>query len=80
MAEKQDIGKLKAGDLLSFQLERKFINLYKSFLEIIEDIQFDGYNIPEDRIQRYRKKILDNGNNAIREMYENLEKMNIKLK
>jgi hypothetical protein len=40
----------------------------------------DGYDIPEEEYQRIRKRILDYGNDTIREMEENLENFDIKLK
>jgi hypothetical protein len=69
----------KAKDFLSFQVNRKVTSLYKSFLFILEDLQDSGYNISDSVFQRYRKRVLDNGNDAIREIEEILEKLKIDL-
>lgn len=65
---------------LSFQVNRKVKNLYKHFLFILEDMNADGYNISEDDFQRYRKRILDHGNDTVRELEEYLENFDVKLK
>ena len=70
----------KAKDFLSFQVNRKVTSLYKSFLFILEDLQDSGYNISDSVFQRHRKRVLDNGNDAIREIEELLEKLDINLK
>ena len=67
----------KSKEFLRFQLRRKVTNLYKNFLFILEDIQNDGYNIPEEVFQRHRKRVLDYGNDTIRELEENLENFKI---
>lgn len=70
----------RAKDFLSFQVSRKVTSLYKSFLFILEDLQDSGYNISDSVFQRYRKRVLDNGNDSIREIEELLEKLDIDLK
>ena len=65
---------------LVFQLRRKVVNLYKNYLFILEDLKKDGYDIPEEEYQRIRKRILDYGNDTIREIEENVENFDIKLK
>ena len=78
MEGNMDNGKTK--DFLIFQLRRKVVNLYKNYLFILEDMKKDGYDIPEEEYQRIRKRILDYGNDTIREMEENLENFDIELK
>jgi|TARA_Y100000310_G_scaffold181845_1_gene181874 hypothetical protein len=78
MEGNMDNGKTK--DFLIFQLRRKIVNLYKNYLFILEDMKKDGYDIPEEEYQRIRKRILDYGNDTIREMEENLENFDIELK
>ena len=73
-----DNGKTK--DFLIFQLRRKVVNLYKNYLFILEDLKKDGYDIPEEEYQRIRKRVLDYGNDTIREIEENLENFDIELK
>ena len=69
----------KSKEFLRFQMRRKVTNLYKNFLFILEDIQGEGYDIPEEVFQRHRKRILDYGNDTIRELEENLESFKIEL-
>lgn len=94
-----DKGQLK--ELLEFQINRNIINLYKSFLIIMEDMQdqHEGsfrklkINLPdhvdlinqadywdESRMDFMRKKILDQGNDALREIINQLEKFNLTIK
>lgn len=70
----------KSKSFLVFQLRRKVVNLYKNYLFILEDLKKDGYDIPEEEYQRIRKRILDYGNDTIREIEENVENFDIKLK
>lgn len=70
----------KFRQFLSFQVNRKVKNLYKNFLFILEDINADGYNISEEDFQRYRKRVLDQGNDTVRELEEYLDSFDIKLK
>lgn len=69
----------KAKDFLKFQIRRKVTNLYKNFLFILEDSSDSQYNSKE-AYQRNRKRILDYGNDTIREMEELLDSMDVKLK
>ena len=66
------------GDIINnffaFQTRRKVTNLYKQFFFILEDLQADGMKIPEEQHQRIRKRILDLGNDTIRELEEYFEK------
>tara|TARA_B100000809_G_scaffold108940_1_gene107416 strand:- start:942 stop:1181 length:240 start_codon:yes stop_codon:yes gene_type:complete len=78
MEGNMDNGKTK--DFLVFQLRRKIVNLYKNYLFILEDMKDAGYDIPEEEYQRIRKRILDYGNDTIREIEENLENFDIRLK
>jgi len=67
-------------DFLKFQLRRKVTNLYKRFLIILEDMNEDQYNNSEEAYQKARKKILDEGNDTIRELEENMDQFDIRLK
>ena len=67
-------------DFLKFQIRRKITNLYKRFLIILEDMCEDQYNDHEEAYQKARKKILDEGNDSIRELEENLDKFDVRLK
>ena len=88
-------------ELLEFQVNRNIINLYKSFLIMMEDMhdqhersfrklkasfpenidlidQADYWD--DDRMEYVRKKILDQGNDALREILGQLEKFNLTTK
>tara|TARA_Y100001938_G_C8024218_1_gene397052 strand:+ start:67 stop:300 length:234 start_codon:yes stop_codon:yes gene_type:complete len=70
----------KEREFLKFQLRRKVTSLYKNFLFILEDLDSKAYNMDEESYQRYRKRILDHGNDLIREIEEDLDKFDIKLR
>jgi hypothetical protein len=69
----------KAKDFLKFQVRRKVTNLYKNFLFILEDSSNSQYN-SQEAYQRNRKRILDYGNDTIREIEEILDSLDIELK
>ena len=69
-----------AKDFVTFQVTRKVTNLYKQFLFLLEDLQDQGYDIPDEVYQRMRKRISDHGNDTIREIEENLDKLDITLR
>ena len=68
-----------ATDFVLFQNRRKIINLCKYFLLTLEDIR-DDYDMPDEVYEKNRKRILDFGNDTIRELEENLEKFDFYLK
>ncbi len=70
----------KEKEFLKFQLRRKVTSLYKDFLFILEDCDASSYNMDKDSYQRYRKRILDRGNDLIREIEEDLDKFDIRLR
>ena len=76
----QGDGKDKAKQFAIFQVNRKVTNLYKQFLFILEDLQEQGYNIPDEQFQRIRKRVLDHGNDAIREIEDCLKDLDIRFK
>ena len=61
-------------NFFSFQLKRKITGLYKSFFFILEDLSSEGVKIPEESYKRIRKRILDQGNDTIRELEEYFDK------
>jgi hypothetical protein len=75
-----EIGKEKVKDFLKFQIRRKVTNLYKNFLFILEDVQSTNPDANQEAFQRNRKRILDFGNDAIREIEEYLKNLDIKIK
>ncbi len=83
---------LKLKDLLSFQVHRNIINLYKRYLNMIEDLQEEHVNMlnklnskvdqetlknvdyfDENKYNYLRKKVLDLGNETIREINKVLD-------
>ena len=70
----------KEKEFLQFQVQRKVVSLYKSFLFILEDLKAQGYDIDEDMYQRCRKRVLDQGNDKIREIEDYLNNFDIRLK
>jgi len=67
-------------DMTLFQIKRKITSIYKSFFFILEDLSDSGYNINSETYQKIRKRVLDNANDAVREIEESFSKINITLK
>lgn len=70
----------KVKEFISFQVERQFSSLSKSFLILLEDIQRNRYNINEETYSQLRKKVLDSTNMSSREVISMLNKVNVILK
>ena len=70
----------KEKEFLQFQVQRKVVSLYKSFLFILANLKAQGYDIDEDMYQRCRKRVLDQGNDTIREIEDYLNNFDIRLK
>ena len=70
----------KEKEFLQFQVQRKVVSLYISFLFILEDLKAQGYDIDEDMYLRWRKRVLDQGNDTIREIEDYLNNFDIRLK
>lgn len=76
-----DQGDPKLREYILFQFRRKITNLYKNCLFILEDTVNSSYNNTKDETyQKSRKRILDHGNDTIREIEEELSKIDLKLK
>jgi len=71
------MGDSKAKEFVKFQNKRKVLNLCKNFLFMLEDIQAESGVISDESFQRLRKRVLDHGNDTIREMEENLDSVKI---
>jgi hypothetical protein len=67
-------------DFIVFQSKRKIMNLCKNFLILAEDLKDKKEPISDNDYQKVRKRVLDFGNDAIREIEESLDSFNIKLK
>ena len=68
---------IKLKDYVLFKNRRQVVNLYKNFLILLEDLKEDGYNISDEKYQRLRKKILDSGNDSIRQFEEELNNIDL---
>lgn len=73
-------GDSKAKDFIVFHNKRKVINLCKTLLIFLKDIQENDEPISDESYQKIRKRILDNGNDSIREFEESLESFDIRFK
>jgi len=69
----------KERDYLSFQIRRKITNLFKNFFIILEDISKDNPSISQEKYNQLRKRVLDYGNDTIRELEEDLKQFKINL-
>ena len=70
----------KLQEYVQFQISRKLTQLDKNFLFILEDLRAQGYDITDEDYQRARKRVLDHGNDSIREIEECLKDLDIRLK
>jgi hypothetical protein len=62
----------KEKDYLKFQLRRKITTLFKNFFFLLEDL-----NLEDEKYQKLRKRVLDYGNDTIREIEEDINKFDI---
>lgn len=53
-------------------IKKSVTRLFLSFIYQLEDLVSEG-KITEDDFQRFRKRILDKGNNCIRDIFHELE-------
>lgn len=70
----------KSKDFVTFHSRRKIINLCKNFLVLVEDLKINNQPISPEDFQKIRKRVLDYGNDTIREFEENLENFDIRFK
>ena len=56
-------------DLISLQLEKEISNLFKYFLETLEDLK-NSQKITEEQFNVFRKKTLDKGNDCERNILQ----------
>jgi len=71
--------KVSPKQFINFQNKRKILNLCKGFLMLLEDIDTEN-SIPAEKYQKIRKRVLDYGNDAIRELDEHLGNFDINFK
>lgn len=59
-------------EYLEFKASQNIRNLFKDTIRMLEDFRDEGI-IDEDEFQRHRKRVLDRGNDAIRNLSKELE-------
>jgi hypothetical protein len=89
----------KVKDYVSFQIHKSLVNLYKRYLNLVEDIQEDHNSMidkisskidqntlknvdyfDDNRYNYLRKKILDIGNETIRDIEKNFDFVKMEFK
>lgn len=89
----------KLREYIVFQIHRNVINLYKRYLNILEDIQEEHISMlnklnknidlealknvdyfDDNKYNYFRKKVLDLGNEALREIDKNFDFLDLKIK
>lgn len=65
----------KEKDYLRFKVHQHMKGLFKNFLLMLEEITDRG-QITEQDFEFYRKRVLDNGNEHIRNLSEEIDKFN----
>lgn len=71
--------KIDLNDLVKGLVYRDIKKLYLSFLYSLEDLKSQD-KISDDEFQRMRKRVLDYGNNCYRNIEEELDNFDFKLK
>jgi len=69
----------RASKITQAIIDNQIKQLYKSFLIELEDLVSE-YEIDEEIFTKYRKKILDSGNDCVREVNRNLSVVIMKFK
>lgn len=78
--ENENENKEKVKDFLKFQIRRNVTNLFKGFLLILEDLQDENISFSDHVYQKYRKRILDDANDKLREIEDTLNNLEIGFK
>jgi hypothetical protein len=62
-------------DYLKFKVHQTIKNVFKNFLLLLEEMA-DRDQISEEDFEFYRKRVLDNGNENIRNLTQEIDKFN----
>lgn len=73
--ERQDVAK----SLLLYHLNKDVRNLYKDLILVAEDIVYQ-FELGEEVFTRLRKRILDKGNDCLRNLETGIEQFTVDLK
>lgn len=68
----------KGREFIKFHHKRRVINLCKSFLFLLEDLK--DRPVTEEKYQKIRKRVLDLGNDSIREFDDHLESFDVNIR
>jgi hypothetical protein len=71
--------KVSPTQFINFQNKRKILNLCKGFLMLLEDEEVQGC-VDGEKYKKIRKRVLDYGNDAIRELDEHLDNFKVDFK
>ena len=66
----------KEKDYLKFQVQRKITTLFKNLFFLLEDLK-NNNALPENEYQQVRKRILDHGNDTIRDIHNDLDQFDV---
>jgi hypothetical protein len=69
----------KEQEYLSFQVRRKITSLFKNYFIILEDVIRENPSISQEKYNQIRKRILDYGNDTIREVEQDINQFKISL-
>lgn len=67
----------KEQEYLNFQVKRKVTALFKNIFFLLEDLQKENKNFSKEKYEHLRKRILDYGNDAIRDIQTDINQFNI---
>ena len=67
----------KASDYIKFKIAQRIKSLYKNYLFLLEDLREEGDNISEEKFVLLRKRVLDHGNDCVRELIEDIDKLDV---
>lgn len=70
----------KASDYIKFKIAQRIKSLYKNYLFLLEDLREGGDNISEEKFALLRKRVLDHGNDCVRELIEDIDKLDMFIK
>jgi len=75
-----DINSENLKDYILFHVTRKITNLYKHILFILEDLRDEKYSMQDPKsYSQTRKRVLDLGNDAIREINEHFKHLEVQI-
>ena len=67
----------KEQEYLNFQVKRKVTALFKNIFFLLEDLQKENKDFSKEKYDHIRKRILDYGNDTIREIQTDINQFNI---